>query len=116
MPQPSRGLSFAKLMAERATTVATYKDGETGEESFITLTYIPYSQALEDEALAKTDGVWKNKSLVYILSRVLVNWDLPTSADDQTPYPHTEEALLPLPLRFLLTVFNAIAEDIKPSK
>lgn len=96
----------SSLINERCSLSFAYH----GEQ--VALVYRPYSQALQDTALAGTGGEWTQDSLAPFLAQILLEWDL--LEDDGSPYALTVEKLRVLPLLFLAAVASAIGEDMRP--
>jgi len=70
-----------------------------------------YTPQLEEElANAETKPA---RTLANILRQLVVHWDLETDSGEM--YPLDAEHIAQLPLQFMLTVFAAIAEDMRPN-
>lgn len=70
--------------------------------------YTPELEALIDNAEKRPAS-----TLAQMLSRLVVSWTL--EEDDGRMYPPDEKHLAKLPMSFLLAVFTAIAEDMRPN-
>jgi hypothetical protein len=78
----------------------------------VTVNYRPASYTAEVEALLLNAGQHPLSTLCRILGNLLVEWDV---MDGEKMYPISEEALMRLPAQFLLTIMQAITEDMRPN-
>jgi len=67
----------------------------------------------EVEALVTGDVQRPARVMAELLARLVASWTL--EDDDGKMYPVNAEAMNKLPLMFMLKVFQAIAEDMRPN-
>ncbi len=92
----------------------TITDYET-EQGPVTFTYKPsvYSAEVEDKSREYTDDRRAATGVAYLLSLMLIDWDL---LDGEEKFPPTLDNLKMLPTAFLGEILEAIGADIRPGE
>ncbi len=100
-------VKVSQLLSKRIKAEVEYE----GEK--VHFTYRPFSDELEEEALALTNGEYSNKTASALVSKLVLDWDV--EGDDGEPLPLTVEALRPLPTAFKMAIVLRVMEEMRPS-
>lgn len=100
-------VKVGQLLNKRIKAEVVY-EGET-----VHFTYRPFSDELEDAALALTNGEYSNKTASALVSKLLIDWDV--EGEDGQSLPLTVEALRPLPTAFKMAIVLKVLEELRPA-
>jgi len=85
-----------------------------GEDVHITFRPSAYTPIVEDQVQRFFESARPGNGLARMLSSVLIDWDV--LDDNNKPIEITEENLRQLPMEFLTSVSNALAEENRVSR